>query len=56
MLFELNNTDDLRQQIEYLFTEPDLLADLKKNIPAVKSIDEEMRELLGLYDNLVEAK
>lgn len=55
MLFELNDANDLKAQLKALLTDSNLLPTLKQNIPAVKSIDEEMHELTGMYDRLLAA-
>lgn len=53
LLFELNNADHLRCQIERLLKEPTLLNQLRSGIPKVKSLDEEMREIVEHYQRLV---
>jgi glycosyltransferase involved in cell wall biosynthesis len=53
LLFELNSTDDLRSQLLRLIHEPGLLDHLRKNIPSVKTIDEEMAEIVGHYRELL---
>ncbi len=52
LLFELNNAADLRAQLERLVREPELLGRLQKGIPPVKTIDEEMTEMLEYYQQL----
>ncbi|MCB9450636.1 MAG: glycosyltransferase [Anaerolineaceae bacterium] len=54
LVFELNNADDLRRQIERLLHEPGLLAQLKEGIPPVKTIDQEMEELVAHYERLIQ--
>jgi len=49
LLFALNDAADLRTQLEHLATEPGLLESLRRNLPPVKSVDDEMRDLVGIY-------
>lgn len=53
LLFELNNTLDLRRQLERLLHEPGLLDRLRAGIPPVKTIDEEMQEIVAHYTRLL---
>ncbi len=54
LLFELNDAGDLRRQIRRLIHEPGLLERLRAGIPPVKTIDEEMEEILSHYHRLIE--
>ncbi|NWG15748.1 MAG: glycosyltransferase [Chloroflexi bacterium] len=54
LLFELNDAGDLRRQIRRLIHEPGLLERLRVGIPPVKTIDEEMEEILSHYHRLIE--
>lgn len=54
LLFELNNAGDLRRQIKRLINEPGLLERLRAGVPPVKTIDEEMEEILGHYRQMLE--
>jgi len=53
LCFELNNKDDLLQQIKRILQEPGLLPNLRANIPPVKSIHDEMTELVVHYQSLI---
>ncbi|MBZ0277075.1 MAG: glycosyltransferase [Anaerolineae bacterium] len=53
LVFELNNAEDLRRQIERLLHEPGLLDKLRAGIPPVKTIEQEMREIVGHYEQLM---
>lgn len=53
--FRLNDADDLRRQIERLLDEPDLLDRLRAGIPRVKTIDEEMQEIVALYEEVLQS-
>lgn len=52
LLFELGSAADLARQLARLIDEPDLLARLRAGIGPVKSLEEEMREIVGLYGSL----
>lgn len=54
LLFALNDVDDLRSQLERLLHEPGLLEQLHSGIPPVKTIDDEMEEIIGHYRFLLE--
>lgn len=56
LVFTLNDMDDLHDQIERLLTEPGLLDKLRAGIPHVKTIEEEMRDLLQTYQRLLVKK
>jgi len=53
LLFELDDKDDLRIQIERLLDEPNLLNLLRTGIPRVKTLDQEMQEIVAQYERLV---
>lgn len=53
LVFKLNDLDDLHNQLKRLLVEPDLLGRLRASIPPVKTIDEEMRELVMVYQKLI---
>lgn len=53
LLFELNNAGDLRRQLARLLHEPGLLDRLRAGIPPVKTIDEEMQEIVAHYTRLL---
>ena len=49
LLFERANVQDLARQLQRLVDEPELVAQLRRGIPRVKPLDDEMSELLELY-------
>jgi glycosyltransferase involved in cell wall biosynthesis len=53
LLFTLNDTQDLRSQLERLVYEPDLLARLRAGIPPVKTDDDEVSEIFAQYQQLL---
>ncbi len=55
LLFRLNDVADLQRQIERLLDEPQLLEHLRQSIPPVKTVDEEMREVLALYQRILDS-
>lgn len=55
LLFDLNDSADLRRQIERLISEPDLLPRLRAGIPTVKTDTEEASEIFGQYQRLLTA-
>lgn len=54
LLFELNNIADLRDQLKRLLHERGLLERLRNGIPPVKTIDDEMEEMMDQYRMLLE--
>lgn len=56
LLFRLNDTSDLRFQLERLIVEPGLIDKLRSNIPAVKTAEEEVTEICQHYQRLVAHK
>ena len=53
LLFEHNSIDDLRVQIDRVLTEPGLLRRLKSEIMPVKTIAQEIDEIIEIYKSLV---
>jgi glycosyltransferase involved in cell wall biosynthesis len=53
LVFTLNDASDLRHQVARLLHEPGLLGHLRAGIPPVKTIDTEMREIVGFYAGLL---
>jgi glycosyltransferase involved in cell wall biosynthesis len=53
LVFTLNSVEDLHHQLLRLFTEPDLLDRLRAGIPHVKTIEEEMQEMMEAYQQLL---
>jgi glycosyltransferase involved in cell wall biosynthesis len=53
MLFETGNSADLAAKIKVLAEDPARIATLKKSIPQVKTIEENCRELMILYQMLI---
>ncbi len=52
LLFELNNTVSLQQQIRRLLQEPDLLDNLRAGVPSVKTAEDEILEIFEQYARL----
>ncbi len=53
LLFNYDDANDLYCQLKRLIEEPDLLPRLRDGVPEVKTIDDEMRELMQYYANLL---
>lgn len=53
LLFELNQVDDLHHNLSRLVNEPHLLQRLREGIPTVKTIDQEMAEIVDHYEQLL---
>ncbi len=51
--FQHNNVSNLAHQLQRLFDEPALLAQLQNGIPVVKTIDEEMEAVVAEYRQLL---
>ncbi len=49
LLFAPGNVDDLRKQLQRLVDEPELLQHMSASIPSVRTVEEEIMELEGLY-------
>ena len=54
LLFTLNDSRDLSAQMQRLIDDPSLLEKLRESIPYVKTIDDEMQELMALYVRLLD--
>lgn len=54
LLFEVDDLKGLCQRIDRLLLEPGLLERLQSNIPRVKSIHEEMEEIIDCYKRVLE--
>jgi glycosyltransferase involved in cell wall biosynthesis len=52
LVFEVGNAEDLARQIQRVLDDPSLLEQLREGIPAVKSIDQNVSELLEIYATL----
>ncbi|GIL09076.1 MAG: glycosyl transferase family 1 [Chloroflexota bacterium] len=53
LLFELNDAQDLRRQLERLVSEPELLPRLRAGIPPVRTDHDEVSEIFALYQRLL---
>jgi glycosyltransferase involved in cell wall biosynthesis len=53
LLFARADADSLAEQMERIIREPTLLARLRAGIPAVKTIQQEVIEVLAIYEQLV---
>lgn len=56
LLFNAGDPLDLVRKIEYLLENPAVFDKFKKNIPEVKTIEENAEEIEGIYANLVSKK
>jgi glycosyltransferase involved in cell wall biosynthesis len=54
LVFELNNAQDLKRQLERLVKEPGLLDKLRAGVPPVKTADQEVEEIFEQYTRLLE--
>jgi glycosyltransferase involved in cell wall biosynthesis len=52
LLFETGDSDDLTRQLQRLVDEPELAAALAKNARPVRMIDDEMAQILSLYESV----
>lgn len=50
-LFEPGNSQDLAEKLENVLSHPEIIPEFAKNIPRLKTIEENARELLELYKN-----
>jgi glycosyltransferase involved in cell wall biosynthesis len=53
LLFERGSPASLARQLQRLVDEPDLVSRLRTGIPRVKPLDQEMRELLDVYEKTI---
>jgi len=53
LLFERGNMADLARQMRRIVKEPALLAQLRAGIPPVKTIEQEVDELIAIYEQLL---
>ena len=53
LLFERGDVDDLARQMRRVITEPDMLERLKAGIPRVRRMEQEVEELMGIYQKLL---
>jgi glycosyltransferase involved in cell wall biosynthesis len=53
LVFTLDDEHDLRAQLERLHTERGLYEHLRSNLPAVRTVDHEMHELIAVYRRLL---
>lgn len=53
LLFERKNVADLTRQLQRALDEPGLLARLSNEIPAMRTVDEEMSELFKVFEQVV---
>lgn len=54
LLFEPQDTNDLREKIQHIIDEPNILEKFKENIPEVKNIEDNIREIEKLYNSLLD--
>jgi glycosyltransferase involved in cell wall biosynthesis len=55
LLFEMGNARDLAEQLRKLIEDPALLHRLRAGIPEVRTMDENVEELLEIYSGLIHA-
>jgi glycosyltransferase involved in cell wall biosynthesis len=55
LLFERDNTDQLAHHLRRLVEQPELLNQLSKGVGPVKTMEEEVAELEGIYEDLLRA-
>ncbi len=53
LLFEPGDINDLKERLENIINNPEILGRFKENIPRLKNIEENMRELEQIYYNLI---
>lgn len=56
LLFEAGNSGDLAEKIDHLLDHPERIARYRANIPRLKTIEENARELVSLYEGLLGRK
>jgi len=56
LVFELNNVDDLRHQLERLLSDPTLLPRLESGIPRISTADEEVEQIFSQYQMILSRK
>ncbi len=54
LLFEPQDANDLREKIQHIIDEPNILEKFKENIPEVKNIEDNIREIEKLYNSLLD--
>jgi len=52
-LFEMGNSSDLTEKMQIIVKNPKLLDELKKNLPSVKSIEQQAKELEKIYREII---
>jgi glycosyltransferase involved in cell wall biosynthesis len=53
LLFEAGNSADLAEKIDYVLSHSDKIGEFRKNIPRLKTIDDNAKELIALYRELL---
>lgn len=53
LVFEPGSVEDLTRQLQRLLDDPGLLSQLREGIEPVRTIDDEMAQLLEIYGSLV---
>jgi glycosyltransferase involved in cell wall biosynthesis len=56
LLFERGNEIDLYHQISRVISEPNLIAQLRRGIEPVKTIESEVGEIISIYQDLIQSK
>lgn len=52
LLFEPGDSEDLKEKMEYILENPGKIEDYRKNIPKLKTIEENAKELIELYKSI----
>lgn len=52
LLFEVGNSDDLKEKMEYILENPKKIKEYRTNIPKLKTIEENAKELIELYGSI----
>jgi glycosyltransferase involved in cell wall biosynthesis len=53
LLFEPGNVDDLKEKMQYVIDNPAIIEEFRKNIPRVKSIEDNAAEMEHIYSKLI---
>ncbi len=55
-LFTPGDTSDLKEKLEYIIGNPEVINKFKNNLPKIKSIEENAREIEEIYETLIGGK
>jgi glycosyltransferase involved in cell wall biosynthesis len=54
LIFDNNNENDLFDKLNYIVNNPQIISEMKKNIPPVNSFDNVAQEHIALYKKLLD--